>query len=121
MTGHSFLERTFLPALPELEAEWRRTSQARPAGEEPDAPELLDAVTRELQRLAIAGRVAEVGRVLRIVERLLEESDPVLEGLLAEHIVRPLAESVGRGELDAARVVPFLGRRARAEFEAWRW
>jgi hypothetical protein len=67
--------------------------------------------------LAAIGRVAEFARVAQTLDRLLVEADPILEDLLNEELVAPLARAVRDGELASSIIEPHLGARTRA---AWR-
>jgi len=113
-----FLESTLLGACPGLRDAWlahRRTFGT----EEPDDVALLDAVRRHVAELLVAGRVAEFARFTRTLERLLGEADPMLDELLRERLVRPLAADVAAAGVPATHVVPHLGARtARAWTDA---
>jgi hypothetical protein len=86
-------------------------------GTEPDAVTFLDALRFHVVGLASVGRAAEFTRFAQMLDRLLGEADPILEELLTDHLVAPLAAAVREGELARQSVEPHLGPRTRA---AWR-
>jgi len=86
-------------------------------GSEPDAVTFLGALRFHVVGLASVGRAAEFTRFAQTLDRLLGEADPILEELLTEHVVAPLAAAVREGELARQLVEPHLGARTRA---AWR-
>jgi hypothetical protein len=45
------------------------------------------------------------------MERVLGEADPVLDDLLREHLLRPLAADVAAAGLARAQIAPHLGPR----------
>ena len=106
-----FLESTLLGACPDLRASWNAQRRTFGASEEPDDRALLDAVRRHVVGLLVAGRVAEFARFARTIERLLGEADPVLEGLLCEELLQPLAADVAAAGVSWPRIAPYLGRR----------
>ena len=106
-----FLESTLLGACPGLRESWdahRRTFGAIGA---PDDEALLDAVRRHVVGLLGAGRVAEFARFARAMERVLGDADPMLDELLREHLLRPLAADLTAAGITRAQVEPFLGPR----------
>jgi hypothetical protein len=108
----TFLESTLLGACPELRESWqahRRTF----AGDGADDHALLDAVRRHVVGLLVSGRVAEFSRFARAMERLLGDADPMLDDLLREGLLRPLADDVRGAAIPDARVMPYLGERLR--------
>jgi hypothetical protein len=106
-----FLESTLLGACPELRESWRAHRRTFVPVEEPDERALLDAVRRHVVGLLVAGRVAEFARFTRTMERLLGEADPLLEDLLREGLLEPLAADVAAAGVPRARVAPHLGPR----------
>jgi hypothetical protein len=66
--------------------------------------------------LLVTGHVAEFSRCARMMERLLGEADPILDDLLREGLLHPLARDVRDAEVPYARVAPYLGARTRG---AW--
>jgi hypothetical protein len=86
----------------------RRTYGARDA---PDDRALFDAVRRHVVGLLVAGRVAEFSRFTRTMERVLGEADPMLDEMLREHLLRPLAADVAAAGIARGQVEPFLGPR----------
>ena len=106
-----FLESTLLGACPDLRESWQAHRRTFGAGGEPDDRALLDAVRRHVVGLLVAGRVAEFSRFARAMERLLGDADPVLDELLREGLLHPLARDVRDAGIPAARVTPYLGVR----------
>ena len=84
---------------------------------EPDASAFLGALRFHVVGLVSVGRAAEFTRFAQTLDRLLIEADPILEDLLTEQLVAPLANAVRDGELAPQLVEPHLGARTRA---AWR-
>ncbi|HEU4722314.1 MAG TPA: hypothetical protein VFS59_13225 [Gemmatimonadaceae bacterium] len=110
-----FLESTLLGACPELRESWQAHRRTFEPVEAPDDRALLDAVRRHVVGLLVGGRVAEFARFTRTMERLLGESDPLLEDLLREGLLQPLAADVAAAGVSRAHVAPHLGpRTARA-------
>lgn len=106
-----FLETTLLGACPALRESWDAQRRSFGAGAAPDDRALFDAVRRHLVGLLAAGRVAEFARFTRTMERVLGEADPVLDDLLREHLLRPLAADVAAAGIAHAQVAPHLGPR----------
>lgn len=115
--ARSFLESTFLTACPSFRPHWESLRRGYGPGNEPDAPAFLDALRFHVVGLASVGRAAEFTRFAQMLDRLLAEADPILEDLLVEHLVAPLAAAVREGQLAAQSIEPHLGARTRA---AWR-
>ncbi|MFN2566647.1 MAG: hypothetical protein ABR499_16745 [Gemmatimonadaceae bacterium] len=115
--ARSFLESTFLTACPSFRSSWESMRRGYEPGTEPDASAFLGALRFHVVGLAAVGRVAEFTRFAQTLDRLLVEADPILEDLLTEELVAPLAIAVRDGQLAAESVEPHLGVRARA---AWR-
>jgi hypothetical protein len=115
--GRSFLESTFLTACPSFRPHWESTQRGYGPGSEPDAATFLGALRFHVVGLVSVGRAAEFTRFAQTLDRLLSEADPILEDLLTEHLVAPLATAVREGELPRQAVEPHLGARTRA---AWR-
>jgi hypothetical protein len=110
-----FLQSTLLGACPGLRDSWNAHRRTFSANEEPDDQVLLDAVRRHVLDLLVTGRVAEFARFARTVERVLGEADPILDELLRERLLIPLATDAGAAGVPASRVAPHLGpRTARA-------
>jgi hypothetical protein len=112
-----FLESTLLGACPSLRDSWdahRRTYGAHGA---PDDRALFDAVRRHVVGLLVAGRVAEFARFTRAMERVLGDADPMLDELLREHLLHPLADDLASAGIARAQVEPYLGPRTTL---AWR-
>ena len=110
-----FLESTLLGACPGLRESWdahRRTYGVRDVPDEA----LLDAVRRYLVGLLAAGRVAEFARFTRTMERVLGDADPMLEDLLREHLLQPLAVDLAAAGIARAQIAPHLGPRASRHF-----
>jgi hypothetical protein len=83
---------------------------------EPDASAFLRALRFHVMGLASVGRAAEFSRFAQTLDRLLIGADPILEDLLTEELVAPLAAAVREGDLAAGLVEPHLGTRTLA---AW--
>ena len=113
----SFLESTFLTACPSFRESWEATRRGYGPHAEPDAPAFLDALRFHVLGLAAVGRVAEFSRFAQTLDRLLAGADPILEQLLSEHLIAPLATAVREGEIASIVVEPHLGVRTRI---AWR-
>ena len=115
--GRSFLESTFLTACPSFRPTWEGVRRGYAPGTEPDATAFLGALRFHVVGLASVGRAAEFTRFAQALDRLLADADPILEDLLTEELVAPLATAVRDGELAPQLVEPYLGARTRA---AWR-
>jgi hypothetical protein len=115
--ARSFLESTFLTACPTFRPSWDALRRGYQPGNEPDAAAFLAALRFHVVGLASVGRVAEFARFAQTLDRVLAEADPILEDLLNDELVAPLAIAVRDGELASAVVEPHLGARTRA---AWR-
>jgi hypothetical protein len=115
--ARSFLESTFLTACPTFRPSWEALRRSYEPAAEPDASAFLTALRLHVIGLASVGRVAEFNRFAQTLDRLLAEADPILEDLLNEQLVEPLAKAVRDGEVAPAQIEPHLGARARA---AWR-
>jgi hypothetical protein len=115
--ARSFLESSFLTACPSFRSSWETLRRGWEPGSGPDASAFLGALSLHVAGLASVGRVAEFARFAQTLDRLLADADPILEDLLIEHLVAPLAAAVRNGELAPAVVEPFLGVRTRA---AWK-
>jgi hypothetical protein len=115
--ARSFLESSFLTACPSFRSSWETLRRGWEPGSEPDASSFLGALSLHVAGLASVGRVAEFARFAQTLDRLLVDADPILEELLTEHLVAPLATAVRSGELAPSVVEPFLGGRTRV---AWK-
>jgi hypothetical protein len=115
--GRSFLESSFLAACPSFRASWDAIRRGYAPDAEPDQSAFLSALRFHILGLASVGRVAEFTRFAQTLDRLLVEADPILEDLLTEQLVHPLAAAVRDGELAPALIEPHLGARTRV---AWR-
>jgi hypothetical protein len=115
--GRSFLESSFLTACPSFRPSWEARRRSYAPDAEPDAPSFLGVLSLHMVGLASVGRVAEFTRFAQTLDRLLGEADPILEDLLTEHLVAPLAVAVRSGELASSLIEPHLGARTRA---VWR-
>ena len=100
--------------LPSLAAEWTAQRRAFPPGSPPSDADFLAAFRAHVVSLLAAGRVAETTRFFYALERLLGEADPMLRDLLDRDVVRALAVECRLAGIDARRVEPYLGQRARA-------
>ena len=104
-----FLESTLLGACPALRESWDAHRRSFGAAGAPDDQALFDAVRRHVVGLLRAGRVAEFARFARAMERVLGEADPMLDDLLREHLLRPLAADLRAAGITRAQVDPYLG------------
>ena len=115
--ARSFLESSFLTACPSFRSSWDVHRRGYEPGSEPNASAFLSALSLHVLGLASVGRVAEFTRFAQTLDRLLAEADPILEDLLTDHLIAPLATAVRDGELAPSVVEPHLGVRTRA---TWR-
>lgn len=111
----SYVERELLAACPSFREEWTRW-RATYAGDTPDADEFLSALRSHVLMLLAAGRVAEVTRLCYGIERLLAGADPLLEELIVNGLVAPLARDCRDHPSNGAALLPHLGSRTR---RAW--
>jgi hypothetical protein len=107
----AFLESTLLGACPAMRESWDVQRHSYGVGGAPDDGALFDAVRRHVVGLLVAGRVAEFARFTRTMERVLGEADPVLDDLLREHLLAPLAADVALAGIARAQIAPHLGPR----------
>jgi hypothetical protein len=107
----AFLESMLLGACPALREPWDAQRRPFAPGAAPDDQALCDAVRRHVVGLLAAGRVAEFARFTRTMERVLGEADPVLDDLLREHLLAPLAADVALAGIARAQIAPHLGPR----------
>jgi hypothetical protein len=112
-----FLESTLLGACPGLRDAFAPLGHTASARRFATDEELLVAVRMHVVGLLAAGRAAEFARFARTMERLLAEADPVLDELLREGLLQPLARDVAEARVPPALVMPHLGPRATT---AWR-
>ena len=84
----------FLTACPSFHPSWDAMRRGYEPGSEPDASAFLGALRFHVVGLASVGRAAEFTRFAQMLDRLLAEADPILEDLLTEHLVAPLAIAV---------------------------
>jgi hypothetical protein len=101
-----------LGACPALRESWNTHRRSFVSADELDDRALFDAVRRHVIGLLAAGRISEFSRFARALERLIGEADPILDDLLREELVHPLARDVRDAGLDEARVAPYLGARS---------
>ena len=113
--GASVLERELVHACPSFRDVWA-SLRASYAGEPPSAKDFLGALRSHVLMLVADGRSAEVTRLCYALERLLGEADPILEKLLVDEFVKPLAGGCAGDPASAAALVPHLGPRTR---RAW--
>ena len=103
-----FLESILLAACPTLRESW--DAQRRSFGADaPDDRALLDAVRRHVLGLLVTGRVSEFARFARGIERVLGDADPMLDALLREQLLHPLAADVAAAGIARAQIEPYLG------------
>ena len=107
----AFLESTLLSACPGLRESWNAHRRTFAATDAPDDRALFDAVRRHVIGLLTTGRVAEFSRFARALERLIGDADPILDDMLREGLVLPLAHDVRAAGLDESRIAPYLGAR----------
>ena len=112
-----FLESTLLGACPALRESWDAHRRSFGASGAPNDEALFDAVRRHVVGLLAAGRVAEFARFARAMERVLGEADPMLDDLLREHLLQPLAADFTAAGIARAQLEPYLGPRTGL---AWR-
>jgi hypothetical protein len=112
--ARSFLESTFLTACPSFRPIWEAQRRGYEPNSEPDASAFLGALSLHVTGLASVGRIAEFARFAQTLDRLLSGADPILDELLTEHLVAPLARAVRDGEVASSLVEPHLGARTRA-------
>ena len=112
--ARSYLESALAGTLPSFAAEWDAHRRAYPPGSSPSDADFLAAFRAHVVSSLAAGRVAETTRFFYSLERLLGEADPVLRDLLDRDLVRALAVECRLAGIDARRVEPYLGQRARA-------
>lgn len=113
----SVIESTLLAACPSFAEPWRELRRAHPPDAELGLDEFLPHFNDHVLELAAIGRVAELSRVLRSIERLYAGADPILEDLLDARLVVPLATGARDRAIDVRLVAPHLGPRVG---RAWR-
>ena len=116
MMPRSFLESALAGACPSFNDEWTVLRQTYPPDEPPSARAFLGALRAHLLQQLALGRVAELTRLFYALERLLGEADPILEELLTDELIAPLARELAGTSIDPRLVLPHLGRRTR---RAW--
>lgn len=113
----SYLESALTIACPSFKVEWAMVRGSYPPHDPPTAEQFLRALRAHVADSLAAGMVADVTRLFYAIERLLDGADPVLQGLLEDHFLRPLAAQCRHDGLDPALVLPHLGKRSRAAWE----
>ena len=113
----SYLESTLVTACPSFAEEWVALRRVYPPEVPPSAKDFLGHLRAHVHRQLAEGRVAETQRLFVAVERLLVGADPILEELLEQSFLGPLAADCQSTALDPRRVVPRLGPRSRAAWE----
>lgn len=113
----SFLESALTGACPSFREEWTLLRQTYPADAPPSARAVLAALRAHLLQQLALGRVAELTRLFYALERLMREADPILEELLVDELIAPLAREHAGAGIDARLIVPHLGRRTRAAWD----
>ena len=106
-----FLESTLLGACPALRETWDAHRRTFGAAGAPDDRALLDAVRRHVVGLLVTGRVAEFARFTRAMERVLGDADPMLDDLLRDELLHPLAADAAAAGIARAQIEPHLGPR----------
>ena len=110
----SYLESALTSSCPSFRHAWTMMRAGYPPHSPPTAEGFLRALRAHVIHSLEAGRVADVTRLFYAVERLLEGADPVLQELLEEQLLRPLAAEFQQARLDPGLVLPHLGERSRA-------
>mgnify|MGYP006951165167 CR=1 FL=1 len=113
----SYLESVIVGACPGFADEWAALRRAYPSGVEPDVDDFFAALRAHVEGQLAEGRVTETVRLFYAVERLLRGADPILEELLEERFLVPLAAASRALGLDARLVLPHLGARSRPAWE----
>jgi hypothetical protein len=114
--ARTFLETALAGTLPSFAAEWAVHRRTYPPGSPPTDAEFLATLRAHVLHLLAEGRVAETTRFFYALERLLEESDPIVRELIEHDVVVSLATECRVASIDARRIEPYLGKRTRA---AW--
>ena len=115
--SRSYLESVLTAACPSFADEWAMLRATYPPDAPPSAEGFLAALRSHVHDRLAAGRVAEVARLFRTLERLLEGADPILEELLERKLLEPLAADCRRMAVDQRLVLPHLGPRMRTVWE----
>ena len=115
--ARSYLESALASACPSFEREWAMLRATYPPDEPPSAEGFLAALRAHVRERLEGGRVSDVARLFYAVERLLDGADPVLQELLEERFLRPLAVDCRQARLHPGLVLPHLGPRSRAAWE----
>jgi hypothetical protein len=113
----SYLESALASACPSFEREWALLRATYPPDEPPSADGFLAALRAHVCERLAGGRVADVTRLFFAVERLLDGADPVLQELLEDRFLAPLAADCRAAAVDPRLVLPHLGARSRAAWE----
>ena len=113
----SYLESALTSACPSFRSAWAMMRAGYPPHSPPTAEGFLRALRAHVVHSLEAGRVADVTRLFYAVERLLDGADPVLQELLEDQFLRPLAADCRQSRLDPRLVLPHLGERSRAAWE----
>ena len=106
-----FLESALLGACPGLRDGWSAVRRTYPGKGAPDEKAFLTQVRLHVVGLLAAQRVAEFARFARVMERLLGEADPMLDDLLREGLLEPLAADLADAGIPHVQVEPYLGPR----------
>jgi hypothetical protein len=115
--ARSYLETALVTAGPSFADQWAALRGAYPPGAAPSAEDLLGALQTHAHLLLMDGRVAEVTRLFYALERLLAGADPILQDLLEQKFLGPLAKACRDVALDPRLLVPHLGPRSRAVWD----
>ena len=115
--GQSYLESSLASACPSFASHWAAIRRTYPSEAPPTAVDFLGHLRAHAHHMLSEGRVAELTRLFYAVERLLTGADPLLEELLALHLVAPLAIDCRESALDPRLVLPHLGPHSRAAWE----
>jgi hypothetical protein len=115
--SQSFLESTLLHAVPSFQPDWALLRGAWSREEAPSTVHFLASLRVHVVARLQEGDAVVFTRLAQTLERLLGEADPILEELLVDHLVSPLARETGAGGVRRALVEPHLGRRMRKVWE----
>jgi hypothetical protein len=113
----SYLEATLVAACPSFAEEWGALRRVYPPHVPPSAKDFLGHLRAHVHVLLDGGHVAETQRLFVAIERLLVGADPILEELLEQSFLGPLAADCRDASLDPRLVVPRLGPRSRAVWD----
>ena len=117
MTPRSYLESALGSACPSFEREWAMLRATYPPNDPPSAEGYLAALRGHVCERLEGGQVSGVVRLFYAVERLLDGADPVLQELLEERFLGPLAADCREAGIDPRLVLPHLGPRSQTAWQ----